>query len=41
MLFRSLGADIGGGSPQDFGRYVAAEIKRYAEVVKAAGAKLD
>ena len=36
-----LGADIGGGTPQEFGRYVEAEIKRYAEVVRAAGAKLD
>ena len=36
-----LGADIGGGTAQDFGRFVEAEIKRYADVVKAAGAKLD
>jgi predicted DNA-binding transcriptional regulator len=36
-----LGADIGGGSVQDFGRFVEAEIKRHGEVVKAAGAKLD
>jgi tripartite-type tricarboxylate transporter receptor subunit TctC len=37
----ALGADFGGGTPEDFGKFVAAEVVRYADVVKASGAKLD
>ncbi|MFM9884090.1 MAG: Bug family tripartite tricarboxylate transporter substrate binding protein [Burkholderiales bacterium] len=36
-----FGGDLGGGTPEAFGAFVAAEIKRYADVVKASGAKLE
>lgn len=36
-----FGAEIGGGSPEDFARFIAEETKRYKEVVHASGAKLD
>ncbi len=34
-------ADVPGLSPDEFGRFVSAEIKKWAEVVKQSGAKLD
>jgi len=37
----ALGADMGGGTPEEFGKFVASEVARYADVVKASGAKLD
>lgn len=37
----ALGADMGGGTPEEFGKFVASEVRRYADVVKASGAKLD
>jgi tripartite-type tricarboxylate transporter receptor subunit TctC len=36
-----FGADIGGGTPEDFAKLLASEIVRYGEIVKASGAKLD
>jgi tripartite-type tricarboxylate transporter receptor subunit TctC len=36
-----MGARIIGGSPQDFGAFVDAEIKRWARAVQASGAKQD
>ncbi len=36
-----FGAEVGGGTPEEFGRFVETEIARYAEIVKASGAKLD
>jgi tripartite-type tricarboxylate transporter receptor subunit TctC len=36
-----FGAEIGGGTPEDFARFIADETKRYEEVVRASGAKLD
>ncbi len=36
-----FGGDIGGGTPEAFGEFIASELKRYADVVKASGAKLD
>jgi tripartite-type tricarboxylate transporter receptor subunit TctC len=36
-----FGADIGGGTPEEFGKFVASEVTRYADVVKASGAKLE
>jgi tripartite-type tricarboxylate transporter receptor subunit TctC len=36
-----FGAEIGGGTPEDFARFIADETKRYEEVVRASGAKLE
>ena len=37
----AFGAEVGGGTPEDFGRFMASETKRYAEIVRISGAKLD
>jgi tripartite-type tricarboxylate transporter receptor subunit TctC len=37
----TFGAEIGGGSPEDFARFMASETKRYAEIVRISGVKLD
>jgi len=34
---RHLGIEVVGGTPEDFGRFIGGEIKRWDEVVKAAG----
>jgi tripartite-type tricarboxylate transporter receptor subunit TctC len=36
-----FGAEIGGGTPQEFAQFMASETKRYAEIVRVSGAKLD
>jgi tripartite-type tricarboxylate transporter receptor subunit TctC len=36
-----FGAEIGGGTPEDFGHFIASEIKRYESIVKASGARLE
>ena len=36
-----FGAEIGGGTPDDFANFIASEIKRYEEIVRISGAKLD
>jgi tripartite-type tricarboxylate transporter receptor subunit TctC len=36
-----FGAETGGGTPEDFGAFMASETKRYAEIVRISGAKLD
>ena len=36
-----FGAEIGGGSSESFGQFMASEVKRYAEVVKLSGAKVE
>jgi tripartite-type tricarboxylate transporter receptor subunit TctC len=36
-----FGGEPGGGTPADFDRFVAAELKRYADIVKASGAKVE
>jgi tripartite-type tricarboxylate transporter receptor subunit TctC len=38
---RTLGAEAVGGTPQAFADYVKAEIRKWAEVIKAAGIALD
>jgi tripartite-type tricarboxylate transporter receptor subunit TctC len=37
----SNGAEFGNLSPPQFGSFVSNEVKRWAAVVKASGAKLD
>jgi tripartite-type tricarboxylate transporter receptor subunit TctC len=37
----SNGSETATMSPQDFAKYLNAEIKRWAQVTKASGAKLD
>jgi tripartite-type tricarboxylate transporter receptor subunit TctC len=36
-----FGGEPGGGTPGDFDRFVSSELRRYAEVVKASGAKVE
>ena len=36
-----FGGEPGGGTPAEFGRFIRSEIARYADVVKAAGAKVE
>jgi tripartite-type tricarboxylate transporter receptor subunit TctC len=40
-VWASQGAEFGNLTPQQFGQFVSAEIKRWAMVVKVSGAKLD
>ncbi len=40
-IWASNGADFGSLSPAQFGNFVSNEVKRWAQVVKASGAKLD
>jgi tripartite-type tricarboxylate transporter receptor subunit TctC len=35
------GADVGSGSPEDFGRFMESEITRYAEIIRFSGAKVE
>ena len=36
-----FGGEVGGGSPEDFARFIVSETARYAGIVKASGAKLE
>lgn len=38
---KEQGLQIGAGSPQDFGRFMKAEIAQWARVIKASGAKVN
>jgi tripartite-type tricarboxylate transporter receptor subunit TctC len=40
-VWASNGAEFGSLTPAQFGSFVQAEVKRWATVVKASGAKLD
>ena len=35
------GGGVGGGSAESFGQFIVAELKRYADVVKLSGAKVE
>ncbi|WP_219215614.1 Bug family tripartite tricarboxylate transporter substrate binding protein [Variovorax boronicumulans] len=37
----AFGAEVGGGTPEDYGRFMASETRRYAEIVRISGVKLD
>jgi tripartite-type tricarboxylate transporter receptor subunit TctC len=39
--FGELGMEVQGGTPQDYGRLIETELARWAQVVRAAGIKLD
>jgi tripartite-type tricarboxylate transporter receptor subunit TctC len=39
--FRSLGLDIIGNNPQEFGEFIKKDIVKWAKVVKDSGAKAD
>jgi hypothetical protein len=36
-----FGGEVGGGTPEDFSKFILSEIARYADVVKASGAKVE
>ncbi|MBI3375308.1 MAG: tripartite tricarboxylate transporter substrate binding protein [Betaproteobacteria bacterium] len=36
-----FGGEVGGGSPADFAKFLASETARYADIVKASGAKVE
>ncbi|HEY2255800.1 MAG TPA: tripartite tricarboxylate transporter substrate binding protein [Variovorax sp.] len=36
-----FGAEIGGGTPEEFGEFMASETRRYAEIVRVSGAKIE
>jgi tripartite-type tricarboxylate transporter receptor subunit TctC len=40
-VWANQGAEFGNLTPQQFGQFVSAEVKRWAQVVKLSGAKLD
>ncbi len=37
----AFGGEPGGGSPDDFSKFVVSETTRYADIVKASGAKIE
>lgn len=37
----AFGAEIGGGSPEDFASFISSEIKRYESIVRLSGAKME
>ncbi|UYO95051.1 Bug family tripartite tricarboxylate transporter substrate binding protein [Pollutimonas sp. M17] len=40
-LMADYGAEVGGGTPEEFAAFMASETKRYESIVKLSGAKLD
>ena len=36
-----LGAEVGGGSPEEFAQFIQSEIHRYADIVKKSGARME
>jgi tripartite-type tricarboxylate transporter receptor subunit TctC len=39
--FVNYGAEVGSGSPEEFGRFMESEITRYADIIKFSGAKVE
>ena len=39
--FKALGAEPVGGTPEQLGQFIQAEAKKWSEVVKVSGAKID
>lgn len=37
----AFGAEIGGGSPEDFANFISSEIKRYESIVRLSGARME
>jgi tripartite-type tricarboxylate transporter receptor subunit TctC len=37
----SQGADVVGGTPEDFGKVIRADFAKWGKVVRASGAKVD
>jgi tripartite-type tricarboxylate transporter receptor subunit TctC len=38
---QELGAEVGGGSPDEFAHFIQSEIQRYADIVKKSGARME
>ena len=38
---QDIGAQVGGGTPAEFETFAAQELKRYAEVIKQRGVKIE
>jgi tripartite-type tricarboxylate transporter receptor subunit TctC len=36
-----FGAEVGGGTPEEFAQFMASETRRYESIVKASGAKVE
>ena len=36
-----FGAEIGGGTPEEFGQFIVSEIKRYESIVREAGMAVE
>ena len=40
-LMEQEGADVVSGTPADFGEFIRSELKKYAEIVRISGARVD
>ena len=41
MFLAELGAEVFTGTPEDYGRYLAGEVDRWAKVINFSGAKAE
>jgi tripartite-type tricarboxylate transporter receptor subunit TctC len=39
--FAEFGSEAGGGTPEEFGSFIASELKRYETIVRLSGAKME